>query len=477
MAVESSVVVDVEPELDFDAENRTTSELISWLKCCFRDADFGKVESVLTAREAKLKQELDTVEKVNEWLKEKLDFSGMEKMTVENELKKYKREYRELQQLNSQLIKEKSIISEREIKAQKETEVWKRKYYGLVPRILKMEADFKSLSSVDRNARDSSENRNNVDVDNAFADTNVVEENVDLARANMGHQTGEDILSRNEMTSQRVANSDCSSQTGARLETGMLKRKQDSCLNVSENKNSRNVGFEDEDVNDNARTVDHNIPKVQKLIHGHDGSAANQCSKIALSSRSNSVEKYCTPPSEELRILRQREQKMGTEHASQNLMRELVPGIFDLDDSSSSSSSSYDTDDLMDMDSDLPKLLGNRNDKKWEFEKDMLAAFEKDNVLYLKAVCALYRQQTTVGKSPGSSSSTLRGFNHVNALRGTTLAKFLIDGDPQGRLKKSISELLQHDPKGFDDCKIIAVDHSKQLFEIYQKKKVPLFMF
>lgn len=65
----------------------------------------------------------------------------------------------------------------------------------------------------------------------------------------------------------------------------------------------------------------------------------------------------------------------------------------------------------------------------------------------------------------------------ANGCRGTTLAKFLIDGDPQGRLKKSISELLQHDPKGFDDCKIIAVDHSKQLFEIYQKKKVPLFMF
>lgn len=37
--------------------------------------------------------------------------------------------------------------------------------------------------------------------------------------------------------------------------------------------------------------------------------------------------------------------------------------------------------------------------------------------------------------------------------RGTTLAEFLIDVDPQGKLKKCVSELLQFDPKGLDDCK------------------------
>lgn len=60
--------------------------------------------------------------------------------------------------------------------------------------------------------------------------------------------------------------------------------------------------------------------------------------------------------------------------------------------------------------------------------------------------------------------------------RGTTLAEFLIDVDPQGKLKKCVSELLQFDPKGLDDCKKKASGRSKQLFEIYQKKEDPLFM-
>lgn len=63
--------------------------------------------------------------------------------------------------------------------------------------------------------------------------------------------------------------------------------------------------------------------------------------------------------------------------------------------------------------------------------------------------------------------------------RGTTSAEFLIDVDPQGKLKKCVSELLQFDPKGLDDCKKKkkkASGRSKQLFEIYQKKEDPLFM-
>lgn len=56
------------------------------------------------------------------------------------------------------------------------------------------------------------------------------------------------------------------------------------------------------------------------------------------------------------------------------------------------------------------------------------------------------------------------------------MAEFLIDGDSQGNLKKSVSELQQYDPDGLGDCKKIAFDYSKQLFEIYQKKEDPLFM-
>lgn len=52
--------------------------------------------------------------------------------------------------------------------------------------------------------------------------------------------------------------------------------------------------------------------------------------------------------------------------------------------------------------------------------------------------------------------------------RGTTLALFLTSGDPQGRLKKSTIELKRFDVSGLADCRRIAIEHSKQLFEILQ---------
>ena len=55
---------------------------------------------------------------------------------------------------------------------------------------------------------------------------------------------------------------------------------------------------------------------------------------------------------------------------------------------------------------------------KWEFEADMLAAFGKDPKLCMKAVCALYRQQTSVEQlSKGALLSNQRGFNKFDAYK------------------------------------------------------------
>ncbi|KAJ0049386.1 hypothetical protein Pint_15026 [Pistacia integerrima] len=229
---------------------------------------------------------------------------------------------------------------------------------------------------------------------------------------------------------------DGSGQTGVQSGTGMLKRKLDTCLSVSENKIYNTV-----EVNSSA-TADCNTEKLHMLTHEHDGSPVRH-STAAIPPSSNDVEKLCTSSSQGPDILRQCEEKMEREHTSQNLKREFLsgfPAAFDIDDISSSSSSSSDSDDDSDMDFDFSQLI-----------------------------------QT---KTPQSSSSTKnRGFSHSNALRGTTLAEFLIDGNPLGRLRKSIRELEQYDEKGLDDCKKLATEHSKQLFEIYQSKEDPLFFF
>lgn len=60
--------------------------------------------------------------------------------------------------------------------------------------------------------------------------------------------------------------------------------------------------------------------------------------------------------------------------------------------------------------------------------------------------------------------------------RGSQLAQFLTDGNPQGDVIKSVKELQEHDPKGLEKCWSLAQRYSKQLFEIYKNKEDPLFL-
>ncbi|KAJ6294941.1 hypothetical protein OIU76_022929 [Salix suchowensis] len=126
----------------------------------------------------------------------------------------------------------------------------------------------------------------------------------------------------------------------------------------------------------------------------------------------------------------------------------------------------------------LSRLHRSKDHKfKWEFEGDMLADFGKDPELCMKAVCALYRQQTAEEKR---NKETLhyngRGFSKFDAPRGSKLAEFLIDGDPSGDLKKSVLELQAYNSKGVKLCRKLATHYSKQLFQIYKNKEDPLFL-
>ncbi|KAL7003552.1 hypothetical protein U1Q18_004704 [Sarracenia purpurea var. burkii] len=151
----------------------------------------------------------------------------------------------------------------------------------------------------------------------------------------------------------------------------------------------------------------------------------------------------------------------------------------DVSGSDDGSSASEDvSDDNANFDEVISRIRRSREHKvNWEFEADMLAAFGKDLELCMKAVCALYRQQTTDEKfSKGTLYSNQRGFSQCDALRGTTLAEFLTDGDPKGDVNKSVEELREYDPKGPELCRKLATHYSKQLFAIYKNKEDPLFL-
>ncbi|KAK4431362.1 hypothetical protein Salat_0898300 [Sesamum alatum] len=143
----------------------------------------------------------------------------------------------------------------------------------------------------------------------------------------------------------------------------------------------------------------------------------------------------------------------------------------------SSCDSEHVSESSMEYDEVISGLRRERKDKmKWEYEADMLADFGKRPELCMKAVCALYRQQTSEEKS--SKSAILlngRGFSQTHAFSGSALAEFLTDGDPHCDVKKSVEELQEFDVKGVEQCRKLATHYSKQLFEIYKNEEDPFF--
>ncbi|KAL3834213.1 hypothetical protein ACJIZ3_008949 [Penstemon smallii] len=133
--------------------------------------------------------------------------------------------------------------------------------------------------------------------------------------------------------------------------------------------------------------------------------------------------------------------------------------------------------DEMSLEKIMRGIRRERKDKKeWDFEGDMLADLGKCSKLCMKAVCAIYRQQTSEEKScKATIVHNGRGFSQIHAFMGSELAEFLTDGDPQGDVTKSVDELREFDPKGVENCEKLARNYSKQLFEIYKNGNDPFF--
>ncbi|XP_010266444.1 PREDICTED: axoneme-associated protein mst101(2)-like isoform X2 [Nelumbo nucifera] len=200
--------------------------------------------------------------------------------------------------------------------------------------------------------------------------------------------------------------------------------------------------------------------------------------KFSMSQLGNSASKYQNPLNKTVKHAEEDEmEETGSEGEGESLGGYIVNGFGD----SNCKSASSDSDCVVESEAYehiASRTQRSKRDKlEWEYVADMISSFDKDPKLCMKAVCALYRQQASKEKSiKGSLCSNSQGFNKLDALRGTILAEFLTDGDPQGDLKKSVEELEKYDPRGLEECKKLAINHSAQLFNIYRNKEDPLFL-
>ncbi|XP_062149268.1 uncharacterized protein LOC133857898 isoform X2 [Alnus glutinosa] len=250
--------------------------------------------------------------------------------------------------------------------------------------------------------------------------------------------------------------------------------------------------------------------RLRENVPDEVGSDLNDCS-VTVTSLGDNVKGSVTPQRQHLMSLRKSVGKGGAERNSSSQVSKTkydrgIPTCEDAEDDDSeefgsdsegeslggfivSSSDVSDADDAcsetqdvsdetMDFDEILSILQRKKDQKlKWEFEADMLAGFGKDTELCMKAVCALYRQQTSEEKSSKEAFySNHRGFDKFDAPRGSTLAEFLTGGDPGGDVKKSVKELQEYGPEAVQLCRRLANHYSKQLFEIYKNKEDPLFL-
>lgn len=86
--------------------------------------------------------------------------------------------------------------------------------------------------------------------------------------------------------------------------------------------------------------------------------------------------------------------------------------------SSEEFSSKIESDSDIDLGNVLAEIGRKKQTTRWEYEADMLASFSKDSELCLKAVCALYRQQTSDEQSAKETFLlNKRGFNKFDAQR------------------------------------------------------------
>ncbi|TMW94521.1 hypothetical protein EJD97_010161 [Solanum chilense] len=147
--------------------------------------------------------------------------------------------------------------------------------------------------------------------------------------------------------------------------------------------------------------------------------------------------------------------------------------LYKLDGSGDDSSSDSENDPLSDK---SMNMLIQRVTKRKIFssEDDLRSSFEKDPELCMNAICALYRHQISPNiSSKGLFATKSQGLSLSDKISISALGEYLIDGDPENKLRKAVEEVR---PKDHAECKRLATKYCNQLYQIYLNKEDRLFL-
>lgn len=204
-------------------------------------------------------------------------------------------------------------------------------------------------------------------------------------------------------------------------------------LGSAKRKRASNIVASDSESDDDAVGED-NIPICEFIKKKHTDEFFHEHSDVKLNS-SPFKEKGSPPKLRRSVRLRQREEvgseenspisdgdemgEVSSESEGESLGGFIVESSEESDNVGNSSGLEDESESNVGYAEIISRIQRKRNLKSdWEFEADMLSAFGKDPVLCMKAVCALYRQQTVDEKTiKGALHTNNRGFSKLDALR------------------------------------------------------------
>ncbi|KAG5593323.1 hypothetical protein H5410_043837 [Solanum commersonii] len=147
--------------------------------------------------------------------------------------------------------------------------------------------------------------------------------------------------------------------------------------------------------------------------------------------------------------------------------------LYMLDGTGDDSSSDSENDPLSDKSMNM--LIQSITKRKiFSSEDDLRSSFEKDPELCMNAICALYRHQISPNiSSKGFFATTRQGLSQSDKISIAALGEYLMDGDPENKLRKAVEEVR---PKDHAECKRLATKYCDQLYQIYLNKEDRLFL-